>query len=320
MRQRTLQEGMKELGATSFHQGKVGDVFEFPNDLVAVVRSNRLSAFNYKLPREILHKGHILNAISWEMLKNTRHVCPNWATHILDPQMTIGHKCEPILVEMVVRGYLAGHAWREYRDGKRAICGMTMPDGMKENDPFREPIITPTAKSEDDEDLTFEEILARGLCTEQELNQMALYALDLFREGTKIAYSRGLILVDTKYEFGRLGANGPVMLIDEVHTPDSSRYWYADGYQGRQERGEPQKQLSKEFVREWLIQQGFQGRLGDLMPEMSDAKVKEISDRYIELYEVIMARKFIPVPVPATISSEVRIVAAMHGHLHSERA
>ena len=185
MNQNTLEEGMRQLGATSFHQGKVGDVFEFPNDLIAVVRSNRLSAFNYKLPREIPHKGHVLNAISWQMLEDTRHVCPNWATHMPDPQMTIGYKCEPILVEMVVRGYLAGHAWREYRDGKRVICGVSMPDGMKENDPFSEPIITPTAKSEDDEDLTFEEILARGLCTKVELDQMAKYTLDLFREGTK---------------------------------------------------------------------------------------------------------------------------------------
>jgi phosphoribosylaminoimidazole-succinocarboxamide synthase len=280
-------------GQTSFYRGKVRDVYSFGEKLV-MVASDRISAFDVVLPRAIPFKGQVLNQIASIFLKKTSDIVPNWVLSVPDPNVTVGHACTTYPVEMVVRGYLAGHAWREYKSGKRTICGVSMPDGLKENDKLPAPILTPTTKAHEghDEDISREEILAKGLVKEAEYIQLEKYALALYQRGTELAKERGLILVDTKYEFGN--HNGTIYLIDEVHTPDSSRYFYIEGYQDRQNKGESQKQLSKEFVRQWLIENGFQGKEGQNVPEMNDERVKSISDRYIELFEQVTGEKFIP--------------------------
>ena len=278
-------------GQTDFYRGKVRDVYFLDNKLV-VVASDRISAFDHVLPRAIPYKGQILNQIAKHFLDASKEIVPNWLEANPDPNVSIGAKAEPIKLEMVVRGYLAGHAWRTYRSGERVLCGVTMPDGMKEADKFPNPIITPATKAEEghDEDISKEEILSRGIVSESIWNTLSTYALALFDLGTKMARERGLILVDTKYEFGI--HEGEIILIDEIHTPDSSRYYILDGYTDRQARGEKQKQLSKEFVREWLMENGFQGKDGQLMPVMPDAFVENVTERYVELYEKITGKAF----------------------------
>jgi phosphoribosylaminoimidazole-succinocarboxamide synthase len=279
-------------GQLNHYRGKVRDVYTFDNSLVMVV-SDRISAFDVVLPKAIPYKGQILNQIAAEYLNATSHIVPNWLEGTPDPNVSYGKKCDAIQVEMVIRGYLAGHAWREYRDGKRSICGVPLPDGLKENDRLPEPIITPTTKAHEghDEDISRDEILEQGLVLEEDYVMLEKYTKELFAYGTKIAAERGLILVDTKYEFGK--HDGKIYLIDEVHTPDSSRYFYLDGYQERQDKNEKQKQLSKEFVRQWLIENGFQGLEGQQVPEMTEEVVNSISDRYVELYENVTGKKFI---------------------------
>jgi len=260
-----------------------------------MIASDRLSAFDVVLPKQIPYKGQILNQIAFKMMNETKDLVPNWILATPDPNVTVGYLCEPFKVEMVIRGYLSGHAWREYRGGKRKLCGVFMPEGMKENDKFPEPIITPSTKADDgdhDEDISKGAILTSGLVSEEDYVILEKYTQVLFNRGTEIAKKRGLILVDTKYEFGKT-KDGKIILIDEIHTPDSSRYFYLDGYQKRQDNNEKQKQLSKEFVREWLIENGFQGKTGQEIPNMSDDKIVEISDRYIELYENITGEKFV---------------------------
>lgn len=281
-------------GATQVYHGKVRDVYTIADKWLVMVASDRISAFDVVLPRPIPYKGQVLNQIAAYFLDATRDIAPNWLLSTPDPRVAIGVQCEPVKVEMVIRGYLSGHAWREYKSGKRIICGVAMPEGMRENDKFPEPIITPTTKAAagHDEDIAREEILRQGLVSEKDYLQMEQYTRALFARGTAMAAAQGLILVDTKYEFGLY--NGAVMLMDEIHTPDSSRYFYADGYAERQERGEHQKQLSKEFVREWLIENGFMGKEGQTVPEMSDAWIDTISKRYIELYEKVTGKQFIP--------------------------
>ncbi len=271
---------------TGFYRGKVRDVYYFGN-LMALVATDRISAFDVVLPRAIPDKGRILNQIAAYNLEQTKSIVPNWVVATPDPNVTIGYQCKPFAVEMVVRGYLAGHAWREYKSGKRSVCGVSLPEGLKENDKLPNPIITPTTKASvgHDEDISREEILSRGIVTEKDYSVLEKYTLDLFAKGTEMAAERGLILVDTKYEFGE--SNGTIYLIDEVHTPDSSRYFYKEGYADRQEKGEPQKQLSKEFVRQWLIENGFQGKEGQQVPEMTDTVVASISERYKELYQQV---------------------------------
>lgn len=275
-----------------FYKGKVRDVYIFEDQLV-VVASDRISAFDVVLPRPIPFKGQVLNQIAASFLKATSDIVPNWVTATPDPNVTIGKRCEPFKVEMVIRGYLAGHAAREYKAGKRMLCGVAMPEGMRENDPFPEPIITPTTKASEghDEDISREDILSKGIVSEADYVILEKYTRALFKKGQEMAREMGLILVDTKYEFGKYGDQ--ILLIDEIHTPDSSRYFYADGYEENQEKGLPQKQLSKEFVRQWLIANGFQGKDGQTVPEMTDEIVESISDRYIELYENITGEKFI---------------------------
>lgn len=275
-----------------FYKGKVRDVYIFEDQLV-VVASDRISAFDVVLPRPIPFKGQVLNQIAASFLKATSSIVPNWVTATPDPNVTIGKRCEPFKVEMVIRGYLAGHAAREYKAGKRMLCGVAMPEGMRENDPFPEPIITPTTKASEghDEDISREDILAKGIVSEADYVILEKYTRALFKKGQEMAREMGLILVDTKYEFGKYGDE--ILLIDEIHTPDSSRYFYADGYEENQEKGLPQKQLSKEFVRQWLIANGFQGKEGQTVPEMTDEIVESISDRYIELYENITGEKFV---------------------------
>ena len=280
-------------GQTGHYVGKVRDVYSIGNDYLVMVVSDRISAFDVVLPKGVPFKGQVLNQIAASFLDATADILPNWKIAVPDPMVTVGHKCEPFKVEMVIRGYLSGHAWREYKEGKRTICGVTMPDGMVENQRFPEPIITPTTKAEigeHDADISKEEILARGLATPEEYAKLEEYTLALFRRGTEIAAKRGLILVDTKYEFGK--HDGTIYLMDEIHTPDSSRYFYAEGYEERFAKGEPQKQLSKEFVREWLMDNGFQGKAGQQVPEMTDEIVAGISDRYVELYEHITGETF----------------------------
>jgi phosphoribosylaminoimidazole-succinocarboxamide synthase len=279
------------------YRGKVRDVYTLSDGRIILVASDRISAFDVVLPRGIPHKGQVLSQLSWHMLQATRHVAPNWAEASPDPNVVIGAACSTVKVEMVVRGYLAGHAWRTYQAGGRTLCGAALPEGMKENDRFPTPIITPSTKADvgHDEDITPDEILARGLCTPQEWDTMQRYALALFAEGSRIAAERGLLLVDTKYEFGRT-PDGRILLIDEIHTPDSSRYFYADGYAERQASGERQKQLSKEFVREWLIAGGFMGKEGQQVPTMDDAFVQSVTERYVELYERITGQAFHPAP------------------------
>ena len=278
-------------GQTGFYRGKVRDVYYF-EDRLAVVATDRISAFDVVLPRAIPYKGQVLNQIASLNLKATSDLVPNWVISTPDPNVTIGYRCETYKVEMVIRGYLAGHAWREYKAGKRTVCGVQLPEGLRENDKLPEPIITPTTKASEghDEDISREEILAKGIVSEKDYIILENYTRQLFARGTELARQRGLILVDTKYEFGNY--NGEVYLIDEIHTPDSSRYFYSEGYEERQQQGEPQKQLSKEFVRQWLIENGFQGKDGQTVPEMTDEVVNRISDRYIELYEVFTGQHF----------------------------
>ena len=280
-------------GQLSVYHGKVRDVYTLKNDLVVMVASDRISAFDHVLPKGIPFKGQVLNQVATMFLDATKDIVPNWLLATPDPSVAVGLACEPIRVEMVIRGYLAGHAAREYAAGKRMICGVEMPMGLKENDRFPEPIITPASKAEEghDEDISREEIIQKDLVPEAIYLQMENYTRALFQRGTEIAAKRGLILVDTKYEFGLL--NDKVILIDEIHTPDSSRYFYSDGYHERQIKGEPQKQLSKEFVRQWLMENGFQGLEGQKMPEMPEEFVQTITDRYIELYERISGNTFV---------------------------
>ncbi len=276
---------------TGFYKGKVRDVYFF-GDKMAMVASDRLSAFDVVLPRAIPYKGQILNQIAIKFLRETSDIIPNWVIDAPDPNVTVGHKCEPFKVEMVIRGYLAGHAWREYKLGKRILCGVAMPDGLKENDQLPEPIITPTTKADigHDEDISREEILKQKIVAEGDYEQLEKYTRALFQRGTEIATKNDLILVDTKYEFGKI--DNRIYLIDEIHTPDSSRYFYKNGYEERQKNNEVQKQLSKEFVRQWLIKNGFQGKEGQNIPEMTDELVNSISNRYIELYEKVTGEAF----------------------------
>jgi phosphoribosylaminoimidazole-succinocarboxamide synthase len=278
-------------GQTAFYRGKVRDVYSVGDRLI-MVASDRISAFDCILPRAIPYKGAVLNQIAAHFLQATRDICPNWLVSTPDPNVAIGYRCEPLRVEMVIRGYVAGHAARTYASGLRVLSGVPMPEGLRENDPFPEPIITPTTKADagHDEDISREEILAQGIVSREDYEQMEAYTRALFQRGTEMAARQGLILVDTKYEFGK--KDGHVVLMDEIHTPDSSRYFYADGYAERQTRGERQRQLSKEFVREWLIAHGFQGKDDQQMPEMPDAFVTEISERYIELYEKVTGQAF----------------------------
>lgn len=280
-------------GQTGFYQGKVRDVYYFENK-IAVVATDRISAFDVILPQPIPCKGQVLNQIAYEFLSLTKDIVPNWMISSPDPNVTIGWKCQPFPVEMVIRSYLAGHAWREYREGKRMLCGVPLPEGLKENDRLPEPIVTPATKAAEghDEDISKEEIITRGLVKASDYEIIEKYTRQLFAFGSRMARERGLLLVDTKYEFGKLG--DMIYLIDEVHTPDSSRYFYADGYEARQQAGEPQKQLSKEFVRQWLISRGFQGKTGQVMPEMDEDMVQTISQRYIELYEKLTGNSFVP--------------------------
>ncbi|WP_281614680.1 phosphoribosylaminoimidazolesuccinocarboxamide synthase [Flammeovirga sp. SubArs3] len=277
--------------ATNVYKGKVRDVYFF-DDKIGIVASDRISAFDVILERAIPYKGQVLNQIAEKFLKMTSDIVPNWFESAPHPNVHIGKKCDAFAVEMVIRGYLAGHAWREYRDGKRELCGVPLPEGLKENDKLPHPIITPSTKATEghDEDISREEILKQGIVSEEDYKKLEEYTYALFAKGQEFANERGLILVDTKYEFGKF--NDEIFLIDEVHTPDSSRYFYADGYQDRQDADEPQKQLSKEFVRQWLIENGFQGKDGQKQPFMSDEFVKSVSDRYIELFEKITGEKF----------------------------
>jgi len=279
-------------GQKSLYKGKVRDVYNINDDYLVMVASDRISAFDVVLPRGIPYKGQVLNQIASKFLDATSDIVPNWKIASPDPNVTVGHLAVPVKVEMVIRGYVTGHAWREYRSGKRLLCGVPMPDGLREHDPFPEPIITPSTKAAEghDEDISREEILSRGIVSEEDYVQMEDYTRALFKRGTEMAARMGLILVDTKYEFGK--KDGKILLIDEIHTPDSSRYFYSDGYEERQARGEQQKQLSKEFVRQWLISNGFQGKEGQVVPEMNDAFVEEVSERYIELFESITGEKF----------------------------
>ena len=280
-------------GQTAFYRGKVRDVYSIGDDYLVMVASDRISAFDVVLPKAIPYKGQVLNQIASKFLKATADILPNWVASVPDPNVTIGKKCEPFKVEMVIRGYVSGHLWRTYRDGGRELCGVELPEGLKENDKLPVPIITPSTKADvgHDEDISRADIIARGIVSEEDYSQLEKYAHALYKRGTEIAAERGLILVDTKYEFGK--KDGVIYLIDEIHTPDSSRYFYAEGYAERQANGEPQKQLSKEFVRQWLIENGFQGKDGQKVPEMTDEIVKSISERYIELFEHITGEKFL---------------------------
>lgn len=279
---------------TAFYSGKVRDVYTFHDRYLAMIASDRISAFDVILPRTIPYKGQVLNQIAAFMLKACNDICPNWLLSVPTPNVSIGNKCEPYKIEIVVRGNLTGHAWRTYLSGERILCAVPLPENMKENDFFPEPIITPSTKASEghDEDISKEEIIAHGLATNQEWNIIEDYAFRLFKRGNEIAQKQGLILVDTKYEFGKL--NGEIVLMDEIHTPDSSRYFIADGFKERQAKGEKQKQLSKEFVREWLIENNFMGKEVQVVPEMSDEWVNTISLRYIELYEKVIGEKFKP--------------------------
>ena len=281
-------------GQTNLYKGKVRDVYSINEDKLIMIATDRISAFDFVLPKGIPFKGQVLNQIASSFLKATSDIVPNWLDATPDPSVSVGKKCEPFKVEMVIRGYLTGHAWREYIDGKRMICGVPMPDGMKENDKFPEPLITPTTKAAvgHDEDISREEILLQGIVEESDYIQLENYTRALFERGSQVAEARGLILVDTKYEFGK-DSEGIITLIDEIHTPDSSRYFYKDGYQQKQNNDEKQKQLSKEFVRQWLIENGFQGKEGQAIPFMSEEFVASVSERYIELFEHITGEKFV---------------------------
>jgi phosphoribosylaminoimidazole-succinocarboxamide synthase len=280
-------------GQTAFYSGKVRDVYTIGNKYMVMIVSDRISAFDVILPRAIPYKGQVLNQLASYFLDATRSLVPNWVISVPDPNVTIGRMCEPFKVEMVIRGYLAGHAWRTYKSGLRVLCGVKLPEGLKENDPLPEPIITPTTKSHHghDEDISREEIIRQGIVSEEDYILLENYTKALFRKGTEMAAEQGLILVDTKYEFGK--SEGEIMVIDEIHTPDSSRYFYREGYEERQAKGEPQRQLSKEFLRQWLIENNFQGLEGQSVPEMNDDIVKMVSERYIELYEKVRGEKFV---------------------------
>ena len=286
------------------YHGKVRDVYSLKNDILVMVASDRISAFDVILPKPIPNKGQVLNEIASYMLDATADICPNWKISSPDPQVTIGKKCIPFKVEMVIRGYLTGHAWRTYQSGKRELCGVTLPDGLKENDPFPTPIITPTTKADvgHDMDISKEEIVRQGIVSNEDWVTLEKYTRALYQRGTEIAAKRGLILVDTKYEFGKF--NEEIVLMDEIHTPDSSRYFYAEGYHERQQNGEAQKQLSKEFVREWLIANNFMGKEGQSVPEMTDEWIQTIRSRYIELFEKITGKIFEPV---SSENAEARI-------------
>jgi len=294
---------MNTINATNFkfpkqksvYIGKVREVYNIDDEILVMIATDRLSAFDVVMPKQIPFKGQILNQIAAKMMKETEDIVPNWIIDVPDPNVAIGHLCDPFKVEMVIRGYMSGHAAREYKLGKRLLCGVPMAEGLKENDKFPEPIITPSTKAdngEHDEDISREDILKKGIVSEEDYIVLEKYTKALFERGTEIAAKRGLILVDTKYEFGKT-KEGKIVLIDEIHTPDSSRYFYAEGYEDRQVNGETQKQLSKEFVRQWLISEGFQGLEGQQIPVMDDAKITEISERYIELYENITGDKFV---------------------------
>ena len=294
---------MKTISKTHFHfpnqksiyRGKVREVYNINDEYLVMIATDRLSAFDVVLPKGIPYKGQILNQIATKFMDLTKDIVPNWLLATPDPNVAIGHLCEPFKVEMVIRGYLSGHAAREYAQGKRTLCGVTMVDGLKENDRFPMPIITPTTKADNgshDEDISRQDLLAKGIVSEQDYIILENYTRALFQRGSEIAASRGLILVDTKYEFGKT-KSGEIVLIDEIHTPDSSRYFYQEGYQERQDKGEDQKQLSKEFVRRWLIENGFQGKEGQAIPDMTEAYIESVSERYIELYENIIGEKFV---------------------------
>lgn len=278
---------------TAFYSGKVRNVYTITDKYMVMIASNRISAFDVILPKAIPHKGQVLNQIAAHFLEATKDIVPNWVISVPDPCVTIGLKCDAFAVEMVVRGYLAGHAWREYSAGRRSVCGVSLPEGLKENDKLPHPIITPTTKAHEghDEDISREDIISKGIVSETDYVQLEKYTLALFARGQEMAAEKNLLLVDTKYEFGKIGET--IYLIDEIHTPDSSRYFYAEGYDERQSKGIEQKQLSKEFVRKWLIENNFQGKEGQVVPEMSEAKISEISERYIELYEHITGKKFV---------------------------
>lgn len=299
-------------GQTAFYKGKVRDVYTIDNKFLAMVVTDRISAFDVVLPEAIPFKGQVLNQIAARFLEATADIVPNWVISVPDPSVTIGRICEPFKVEMVIRGYLAGHAAREYNAGRHHVCGVALPEGLKENDILPEPIITPTTKASvgHDEDISREEILSRGIVSEEDYVKLEAYTQALFKRGTEIAAKQGLILVDTKYEFGKV--DGQIYLIDEIHTPDSSRYFYKEGYEERQQKGEAQKQLSKEFVRKWLIENGFQGKDGQVVPVMTDEIVKSISERYIELYEKIIGEPFVK---PAEGSVLTRVETAINNAL-----
>ncbi len=297
---------MNTLLSTSFslpgqlakYTGKVREVISLENDRLVMIATDRLSAFDVVMPKGIPYKGQILNQIATQMLEATRDIVPNWLESTPDPSVSIGQRCEPFKVEMVIRGYMSGHAAREYKAGKRLLCGVSMPEAMVENDAFPSPIITPATKAEEghDEDISREEIIRQGIVSEEDYIQLEAYTRALFQRGSELAAAKGLILVDTKYEFGKT-KDGTILLIDEIHTPDSSRYFYAHGYEARQAANEPQKQLSKEFVRQWLIENGFQGLEGQVVPEMSDDYIEQVSNRYIELYEKITGKTFVKADV-----------------------
>ena len=293
------ETNFKFPGQKSVYHGKVREVYTLENNILLMVATDRLSAFDVVMPKGIPYKGQILNQIATKMMRDTEDLVPNWLIAVPDPNVAIGEACEPFKVEMVIRGYMSGHAAREYKAGKRMLCGIAMPEGMKENDKFPSPIITPATKAEmgdHDEDISREDILKRGIVSEEDYLQLEDYTRKLFQRGTEISAKRGLILVDTKYEFGKT-KDGKVVLIDEIHTPDSSRYFYAEGYESRQKNNEPQKQLSKEFVRQWLIENGFQGLQGQTVPAMTDDYITSVSERYIELYENITGEKFVKADV-----------------------
>ena len=288
-----LETNFNFQNQTSFYKGKIRDVYTINNDILVMIATDRISAFDTVLPKGIPFKGQVLNQIASSFLNLTSDIIPNWKLSTPDPVVTIGKLCDPIKVEMVIRGYLSGHAWREYKSGKRLICGVSMPEGMKENDKFPHPIITPTTKATvgHDEDISREDIISQGLVSEEDYSYLEKKTLALFESGTEYAKNKGLILVDTKYEFGK-SKDGEILLIDEIHTPDSSRYFYLSGYEERQQNGENQKQLSKEFVRQWLIENNFQGKEGQTIPNMNDEFINLVSNRYIELFEKITSQNF----------------------------
>ena len=301
-----VQTNFQFPGQTGVYHGKVRDVYFLEGGKIAMVATDRISAFDVVLPKGIPFKGQVLNQLATYFLEATKDIVPNWLIATPDPMVSLGHHCEPFKVEMVIRGYLTGSAWRAYKAGERTLCGITLPEGMKENQAFPTPIITPTTKADEghDENISREEIIAQGIVSEEDYRQLEAYTLALFARGQEMARERGLILVDTKYEFGK--KDGKIYLIDEIHTPDSSRYFYAEGYEERFAAGQEQRQLSKEFVRQWLIQNGFQGREGEQVPEMTEAYCQSVSERYIELYEHVTGKAFVPV---SSASIEERIIA-----------